>query len=168
MKCPYLSKGVRILLILFAAIFTGGCLFELFIGKDMLMLSGFFLMVIIYFVSFFLDVKTFIFIDEKGVEISKPFQKNIFFEWKDVKFTARYSLNTGIKGVWGIIFSLNINEYDIKNKFRYSEIAANTEKSGEFYTITGYSDKLWQAVEKYVPYSKLVKRELKYEDFWGE
>ena len=143
-------------------------MFELFIGKDMLMLSGFFLMLIIYFVSFFLDVKTFIFIDEKGVKISKPFQKNIFFEWKDVKFTARYSLNTGIKGVWGIIFSLGINEYDIKDKFKYSELSMNTEKSGELYTITGYSEKLWKAVEKYAPYSKLVKRELRYEDFWGE
>ena len=168
MKCSYLSKGARIFLILFMAIFTGGCLFELFIGKDMLMLSGFLLMLIIYFVSFFLDVKTFIFIDEKGVKISKPFQKNIFFEWKDVKFTARYSLNTGIKGVWGIIFSLGINEYDIKDKFKYSELSMNTEKSGELYTITGYSEKLWKAVEKYAPYSKLVKRELRYEDFWGE
>ena len=168
MKCSYLSKGARIFLILFMAIFTGGCLFELFIGKDMLMLSGFFLMLIIYFVSFFLDVKTFIFIDEKGVKISKPFQKNIFFEWKDVKFTARYSFNAGRSGIWGIIFSLGINEYDIKDKFKYSELSVNTEKSGEFYTITFYSEKLWKAVEKYSPQSRLVKRELRYEDFGFE
>ena len=153
MKCSYLSKGARIFLILFMAIFTGGCLFELFIGKDMLMLSGFFLMLIIYFVSFFLDVKTFIFIDEKG---------------KDVKFTARYSFNAGRSGIWGIIFSLGINEYDIKDKFKYSELSVNTEKSGEFYTITFYSEKLWKAVEKYSPQSRLVKRELRYEDFGFE
>ena len=85
-----------------------------------------------------------------------------------MKFTARYSLNTGIKGVWGIIFSLGINEYDIKDKFKYSELSVNTEKSGEFYTITFYSEKLWKAVEKYSPQSRLVKRELRYEDFGFE
>ena len=168
MKCSYLSKGARIFLILFTVFFTTGCLFELLVVKDMLILSGLLFILIISFTALILDVKTFIFIDENGVTISKPFQKNIFFEWKDVKFTARYSFNAGRSGIWGIIFSLGINEYDIKDKFKYSELSMNTEKSGELYTITFYSEKLWKAVEKYSPQSRLVKRELRYEDFGFE
>ena len=164
MKCSYLPKGIKI----FLAVFMVVCLFEFFIRKDTLILFGFVFIAMISFTVFFFDIKTFIFVDEKGVTISKPFQKNVFFEWKDVSFIARYSLNAGRNGVWGIIFSLGTDEYNIKNKFKYAEIASNTEKSGDFYTITYYSKKLWQAVGKYAPYSKLVKRELKYEDFWVE
>ena len=168
MKCSYLSKGARICLILFMAIFTAGCLFELFFRENILIVWGFLSVLIIFLVFLFIDIKTFIFIDKNGVAISKPFQKNIFFEWKDVKFTARYSFNAGRSGIWGIIFSLGINEYDIKDKFKYSELSMNTEKSGELYTITFYSEKLWKAVEKYSPQSRLVKRELRYEDFGFE